>query len=75
MLMAVLYAYDPEMIVLGGSVSKSFHLFKESMYQAMQKFIYAKTLQALKIEISEIENIAVYGAVSLYYNNLTKHNH
>ena len=72
MLMTVLYAYDPELILLGGSVSKSYALFKDSMHQELQKFIYAKTLKSLKIEVSEIENIAIYGAASLFYNNLSK---
>jgi len=69
MLQAVLYAYDPELIILGGSVSKSFSLFKFSMYKALDKFIYSKTLSNLKIEISEIENVAIFGAASLFYNN------
>ena len=41
---------------------------------ALKKFIYPKTLNALKIEVSEIENIAIYGAASLYYNSLIKNN-
>lgn len=69
MLMAVLYAYDPELIILGGSVSRSFLFFKNSMYKALGKFMYKRTLTNLKIEVSEIENIAIFGAASLFYNN------
>jgi len=70
MLQAVLYAYDPEFIVLGGSVSNSYPLFIESMYKALSTFMYPKTLTFLKIEVSELENSAVYGAASLYNNHL-----
>lgn len=67
---AILYAYDPEMIVLGGSVSKSFDLFKDSMYQSLADgFLFKKTLKSLSIQVSEVNHVAIYGAASLYYNN------
>lgn len=66
----ILYAYDPEYIVLGGSVSNSFQFFREGMYESMKTFLFEKTLRGLKIEVSEIENIAIYGAASLHYNSL-----
>lgn len=63
---AVLYAYDTEAVVLGGSVASSFPYFKESMYRSMAKdFIFPKSLENFKIEVSELENIAIYGAASL----------
>ena len=66
----ILYAYDPEYIVLGGSVSNAFEFFKDGMYESMKSLLFAKTLGNLKIEVSEIQNIAIYGAASLYYNSL-----
>jgi glucokinase len=68
----ILYAYDPELIVLGGSVSKSFNLFKDSLYQSLDSFLFNKTIRNLKIEVSEIQNIAIFGAASLYYNSLVE---
>ncbi|MCU0858079.1 MAG: ROK family protein [Pontiellaceae bacterium] len=68
----VLYSYDPELIVLGGSVSKAFALFKDSMYEALTGFVFKKTIQNIKIEVSEIQDIAIYGAASLYYDSLIK---
>jgi glucokinase len=65
MLKAVLHAYDPEIIFLGGSISKSFPLFKDSTYQSLETFMYKRTITNLKIEISEIKNAAVLGAASL----------
>lgn len=70
MIQTALYAYDPEIIVFGGSLSKSFPLFQADMYKSFEKFAYPKTISQLKIEVSDVENIAIYGAASLHYNNL-----
>lgn len=70
----VLYAYDPELIVLGGSVSNAFDFFKNSLYDTMKSFLFEKTVRNLKIEVSEVQNIAIYGAASLYFNNLVSMN-
>ena len=72
-LQAILYAYDPEMIVLGGSVSRSFDLYKESMFRSLRDgFIFPGSVDNLKMEVSDIENVAVYGAASLFYDSLQK---
>lgn len=63
---AILYAYDPEVIVLGGSVSKAYPFFSAGMFRSMQEgFIFPNSLTNLKIEVSELENVAIYGAASL----------
>jgi len=63
---AILYAADPEVVILGGSVSRSYSFFKEAMWKAMQDFAYSITLQKIRVEISETENIAILGAAALY---------
>ena len=68
----IMYSVDPEIIILGGSVSKSFNLFKEKMYKSISNFSYPKSIENLKIEISEIDNVAILGAAALYYNDLAK---
>ena len=65
---AILYAIDPEMIVLGGSVSKSYKFFKDRMWDQLRGFAYSRVIDKLKIEVSEKSNIAVFGAAGLYYN-------
>jgi len=65
---AILYALDPEMIVLGGSVSKSYEFFKDRMWDQLRGFAYSRVIDRLKIEVSEKSNIAVFGAAGLYYN-------
>ena len=57
---------DPSVIVLGGSVSKSYKFFKESMNESMKKSIYNKVYKNIKIKVSEnTENMAILGAASL----------
>ncbi|UOE51911.1 ROK family protein [Mucilaginibacter sp. SMC90] len=65
----VMYAYDPELIILGGSVSHAFEYFKDAMWQRVKTFAYTKTLERIKIEISELQNSGIIGAAALYYDN------
>ena len=66
---AILYAYDPEIIILGGSVRKAFELFKGSMWASIGSFAYPKSIKDLKIEVSELDNIAILGAAALCYEH------
>jgi glucokinase len=62
----ILYSIDPQMIILGGSLSKSFEFYKESMWKSVNKFEYKRSLDNLKIGCTEIKDIAVLGAAALY---------
>ncbi|HWR99597.1 MAG TPA: ROK family protein [Prolixibacteraceae bacterium] len=64
-LKSILYAYDPEVVILGGSVSQSFQFFKDAMYNALQDFAFSSVLANLKIDVSELENSAIFGAAAL----------
>jgi len=61
----ILYMYAPEAIIIGGSISKSFPLFKESMEETIKTFAYPKQIEHLKIELSELGGIAILGAAAL----------
>ncbi|MBD2699194.1 ROK family protein [Spirosoma sp. BT702] len=61
----VLYTYDPEVIILGGSIAKAYPLFKSTMFESMSDFAFPVTLRRLKIFQSENENIALLGAAAL----------
>jgi glucokinase len=65
---AVVYSYDPQLIVLGGSVSAAFDLFRETMWTEIRSLAYAKTLQRLRIEVSNLKNSGILGAAALYYD-------
>jgi glucokinase len=64
----VLFALDVELFILGGSVSKAFTLFEKSMWNCIMEFPYKETANSLKIEVSELENSGIMGAVALHYN-------
>lgn len=63
--MTTLYAYDPELIVLGGSVAKAYPFFERSMRRVLTGFAYQHALQRLLIRVSEEPQIAVMGAAAL----------
>jgi len=62
---AVLYTLDPDIIVLGGSVSQSYAYFKEVLWQELQTFAYRPIIEDLKIEVSDHPMIPVLGAAGL----------
>ena len=63
-LKTVVYAVDPEMIVLGGSISKAIPYFKTTMLDSLNSLIFPRTLARLKITCSAIEHIAILGAAA-----------
>lgn len=63
---AVCYAVDPEIIVLGGSVSKAYRYFGAALERAFESYAYAPARERLRIEVSETENAALLGAAALY---------
>ena len=65
----ILYSIDPEIIILGGSISKTIDFFKETMWKSVNQFEFPKALDKLKIEVSELNNSAILGAASLFYEN------
>jgi glucokinase len=65
---AICYAVDPEIIVLGGSVSKAFPFFSGTMWRTFRTFAYSISKERLKIEVSETENIAILGAAALAFD-------
>ncbi|MDB5250590.1 MAG: hypothetical protein JWQ40_4984 [Segetibacter sp.] len=64
----IIYALDPELIVLGGSVRKAYPLFKKTMWEQIHKSAFKKSAERLQIEISELENSGILGAAALYYD-------
>ena len=60
-----LYAYDPEVIILGGSVAKAWPLFEAAAREELKSFAYQNSLKKLRIEVSDEPQIAVLGAAAL----------
>lgn len=67
-MIAILYAMDPEIIVLGGSVSKAYDFYKAALWQRLQDFSYRPTVGRLTIDVSDNPHIPVLGAAALFYN-------
>jgi glucokinase len=64
----ILYAYDPEAIVLGGSVRKAYRFFERAMWESVRGFAFSNSLKSLKIAVSELEHVAILGAAALHYD-------
>ncbi len=71
-IIAILYALDPEAIILGGSVSRAYPFFKEALWKQLENFAYSPVVNRLAIEVSEDPNIPVLGAAGLFYNAVSK---
>lgn len=64
--MTVLYAYDPDLIVLGGSVAEAYSLFERSLQRRLRDFDFQHILEKVTITYSEIEHVALLGAAALH---------
>ena len=63
---AILYAYDPDAIVFGGSIANAYPFFSVSMREAMTTgFDYPETIKKIRILISNQGDISLLGAASL----------
>lgn len=64
----IMYTCDPELIILGGSVSSAYDLFQETMWQRIKTFAFTKSIGRLQIKTSALENSGIFGAAALYYD-------
>jgi glucokinase len=63
---SVVYAYDPEAIIFGGSISNAFSLFESAMRKNIsENFHFPGSMNKLKIMQSENPNSTLLGASSL----------
>ena len=62
--------FDPQAIVLGGSVSNAYHLFKETMFERVRTFPFQRSRQNLMIKKSELKHPAILGAAALYFDQM-----
>lgn len=62
---AILYLFAPESIILGGSISKAYPFFKETLQGALDSFAYQKQLKNFKLETSDLMDSPILGAAAL----------
>lgn len=65
----ILYALDPDAVVIGGRIVDAYDFYKESMFKTIRTFIYPNTLKRIKILKSEEKNISTFGAAALCFEN------
>lgn len=63
-LRSVVYAFDPEAIILGGAISRAYRYFEKQMQSSMRKIHFLKSVDRLKIYVSELEHVAILGAAA-----------
>lgn len=66
----MMYTYDPELIILGGSVRFAYDFFQKAMWERVMSFVFSKAKEHLKIKLSELENSGILGAAGLYHDAL-----
>ena len=61
-----LYTLDPEVVFLGGSVSKAFEFFEGTMMKEINTFEFRHVLQKFSVVPNQTSDIALLGAAALY---------
>jgi len=64
--MIALYAYDPQAVIFGGSISSAFDLFEAGLRRGLNCFAYQRVIERLVMKPSTLGNSAVLGAAALY---------
>jgi glucokinase len=64
----IIYAVDPQLVILGGAVKNAYPYFKNALWQQVQTIELKKALQHFDIQVAELENSAILGAAALHYN-------
>jgi len=65
LIQTVLFSYGPQAIILGGSLSKSFSIFKTGMQESLATFPHKNVLNSTMIDVSDNDDIPVLGAATL----------
>ena len=56
---------NPEMIVFGGQIAKSFSLFKKEMLAEIKKNVFKEAFKHLKVAQSKLKEPGILGAAAL----------
>ncbi len=64
----IVYAYNPRLIVLGGSVRHAYPYFQKTMWKQIKTCLFTNSVERLTIEVSSLHNSGILGAAALYYD-------
>ena len=59
-------AVDPRKVIIGGSVAQASKYFKTAMWTSLMDFPFPRAMRDFDVVFSDVKNIAVLGAASLY---------
>jgi glucokinase len=66
---SLVLAFDPEAILLGGSIASAYDLYRDAVFDELGKFPYPRTIQRLTIACTATPNVQILGAAALYFDN------
>lgn len=68
----ILYSYDVERIILGGSVSHAFRFFKDAMWEEIGNLRFKDNVKNFEVQVSSLSsyNSIILGAAGLYYDKM-----
>ena len=61
----ILYAYDPDAIIFGGSITNAYSFFEAAMRKELGTFFFPETVKKIQILISTNDDISILGAAAL----------
>jgi len=61
----ILFVYDPDAIIFGGSITNAYPYFEKAMRKEMETFDYPETIRKIHILISTRDDISLLGAAAL----------
>ena len=61
----ILFAYDPDAIIFGGSITNAYPFFEKAMRKEMESFDYPETVKKIQILISTRDDVSLLGAAAL----------
>ncbi len=61
----IVAAFDPELIVLGGAISKAYPFFKHAAWDRLTAFPFTPTIKRLIIKVTDTQDMALLGAAAL----------
>jgi len=64
----IIYALDPQLIILGGSVRHAWPYFEETMWAEIRTLAFSKSAERIRVEASALQNSGILGAAALYYD-------
>ena len=65
-ILTIMYTIDPEIVIIGGPISKAFKLFYDALWQKVSECPYKNSMNDLMVDVNDEPNIGILGAASLF---------